>query len=320
MKIGTIGTNFITDYILENIEKTEGLSCGAVYSRKEETGRKLADKYHISKVYTDLDKMLQDDTIDCIYIASPNSLHFEQAKKALEHGKHVICEKPFTPIVSEAEILIRLAKEKHLFLFEGITTLYQPGYQWAKENLHLLGDLKLASCTFCQYSSLYDALMAGQTPNIFNPAFAGGSLMDINFYNIHFLVGLFGKPDRIEYFAGTHENGIDTHGILILQLGSLICQCTGAKDSKCENSVQIMGDKGYLHLTPGSSNCQHGKIVLRETEISVHQNESPWYYEMQGIAALVQKNDYDTCYQMLENTRTVVQILEKARKSAGLRF
>ena len=81
MKIGTIGTNFITDYILENIEKTEGLSCGAVYSRKEETGRKLADKYRISKVYTDLDQMLQDDSIDCIYIASPNSLHFEQAKK-----------------------------------------------------------------------------------------------------------------------------------------------------------------------------------------------------------------------------------------------
>lgn len=67
--------------------------------------------------------------------------------------------------------------------------------------------------------------------------------MDINLYNIQFLVGLFGKPDRIEYFAGTHENGIDTHGVLILQFGDIICQCSGAKDTSCENNIQIMGEK-----------------------------------------------------------------------------
>ena len=324
MRIGTVGTSFITHYILDNIAKTKVISCGAVCSRKEETGRKLADKYHVDRVYTCLEEMLKDDYIDFIYIASPNSLHYEQTRNSLEAGKNVICEKPFTPSASEAEELIALAKEKHLFLFEGITTLYQPCYQWTKEYIHLIGDLKMATCTFCQYSSRYDALMSGEPPNIFNPAFAGGALMDINLYNIHFLIGLFGKPDRVEYFAGTHANGIDTHGILILQFGNMICQCTGAKDTRCENNVQIMGDKGYIRITPGSSNCQDGKLILNRKdaaqELTIHQNESPWYYEIQGITELVKQKDYDTCYQRLENTLMVVQVLEQARKSARLTF
>ena len=111
MRVGTIGSGFIVKYILENIAKTEGICCEAVYSRTMETGRKLADEFGVSKVYTDLDEMCQDESIDVIYIASPNSLHYGHAKKALSYGKHVICEKPFTPTVKEAEELIQMATE-----------------------------------------------------------------------------------------------------------------------------------------------------------------------------------------------------------------
>ena len=141
-----------------------------------------------------------------------------------------------------------------------------------------------------------------------------------NLYNIHFLVGLFGKPDRIEYFAGTHENGIDTHGILILQFGDIICQCSGSKNTTCENNVQIMGEKGYIHVSPGSSNCQNSRLILRDSECSFCQKETPWYYEIQELTRIVQSSDYERCYQLLENTEIVVDILEKARKSAHLSF
>jgi predicted dehydrogenase len=83
MRIGTIGSGFIVEFILKNIQKTEGIFCEAVYSRTEEKGRALADKFGVQKVYTDLDAMCADPDIDFIYIASPNSLHFAHAKKAL---------------------------------------------------------------------------------------------------------------------------------------------------------------------------------------------------------------------------------------------
>lgn len=322
MRIGAVGTGSIVRSMLQNMEKVEGIACEAICSRKEETGRKLADEFGISKVYTDLDAMCQDPDLDFIYIASPNSLHYPQAKKALSCGKHVICEKPFTPTVKEAEELIRMAKERHLFLLEGITTIRQPNYHWVQERLDRIGDLKMATCTFCQYSSRYDAFQAGQVPNVFNPAFAGGSLMDINLYNIYFLVGLFGTPDQVAYYPGCLEGGIDTHGILILRFGSLICQCTGAKDTWCENNVQLLGDKGYLRITPCSSNCKDAVLVARgaEPEQSPHQDEDPWFYEIQELVKLVQDEDYETCYRNLELTVKVVDVLEKARKSAGIVF
>ena len=101
MKIGTIGTGFIVKNILESVNKIDGISCEAVCSRSEERGKRLADEFAVSKIYTDLDDMCQDPEIDFIYVASPNTLHYEQAKKALLHGKNVICEKPFTPFVAK---------------------------------------------------------------------------------------------------------------------------------------------------------------------------------------------------------------------------
>jgi len=320
MNIGILGTGSIARTMAAEFAKVPAFRCEAVCSRQQATGEALAQQFGIPKVYTDYDAMLADPDIELVYIATPNSLHYAQTKAALLAGKNVLCEKPFVPTVAEADELIALAKEKHLFLFEAITTAHHPNYALAKQYLDDIGSLRIVSCTFCQYSSRYDSLISGKLPNVFNPEFAGGALMDINLYNIHFLVGLFGKPDRIEYFAGTHENGIDTHGILILQFGDIICQCSGSKNTTCENNVQIMGEKGYIHVSPGSSNCQNSRLILRDSECSFCQKETPWYYEIQELTKIVRSNDYERCYQLLENTEIVVDILEKARKSAHLSF
>jgi predicted dehydrogenase len=314
MRIGTIGSGSIVEWILTAVAQTEGISCGAVYSRKEETGRKLADKFGVQKVYTDLDAMCQDVELDFIYIASPNSLHYEQAKKALSYGKNVICEKPFTPKLSEAQELAELAKEKHLFLFEGITVMYLPNYELIREKMGEIGNLKIVTAEYCQYSSRYDALMAGELPNVFNPAFAGGALMDINLYNLYFMCGLFGKPEQVQYFATRHANGIDTNGLLVMQYPDFRCQCTGAKDTWCENTVQIMGDKGYIRVPGGSNGCKEFTVVTKEKQETYNlQNGTPWFYEIQGITKIVSEENYEECYRRLEKTLEVVEILEKAR-------
>ena len=135
MKIGTIGSGFIVRTILSKVAVTEGIECKAVYSRSYENGRKLADEFGVDKVYTDLDGLCADPELDFIYIASPNSLHYDHVKKALENGKNVLCEKPFVPTAAEAEELIELAKAKNLCLIEMITTLYHPHFAWVQEQL-----------------------------------------------------------------------------------------------------------------------------------------------------------------------------------------
>lgn len=321
MKIGTIGTGSIVATMIENMQRTKYLNVQAIYSRKKETAREMADRFHVTKIYTDLDLMYQDDDIDCIYIASPNSLHYEHTKKALQSGKHVICEKPFTPTLKEARELSTLAKSKHLLLFEAITTVHHPNFAHIREYLPLIGDINLVLCTFCQYSSRYDVLQAGGLPNVFNPAFAGGALMDINLYNVYFVSELFGMPVDVQYYPTLHPNGIDTNGILILKYPDFLCQCTGAKDSFCENGVQLLGDKGYIHVTAASNSCDHIRVVRKgKPDITFAVAENQWYYEAQALSELLGKMDYDTCYKRLDKTLEVVDILEKARKSAGMCF
>lgn len=321
MRIGAIGTGGIAKSMVPEFQRSDVLKCTAIYSRKEETGRAMAEQYGIDKVYTSLDAMLADPDIDMIYVGTPNSVHYGQAKAALLAGKHVLCEKPFVPTVAEAEELIALAKEKHLFLFEAITTAHHPNYPVIRQQIPALGPVKLVVCTFCQFSSRYPALLEGKISPVLDPNFCGGALMDINLYNIHFVVGLFGAPDTVHYYPNFHTNGVDTSGILVLEYPGFVCQCTGAKDSAARNSVQIIGEQGRMEVTPSSSNCQSVELSIRgqESVFTLHQ-ENPWYYEVQDIGRIVAAGDYDTCYQLLETTRNVVSVLEQARKDGNLSF
>lgn len=321
MKLGVIGTGAITKSMLAEYQRCDKFEINAICSRKEETGRAMAEAFSIPKVYTSLPDMLADPEIEIVYVATPNSIHFSQAKAALLAGKHVICEKPFTPTVAEAEELIALAKEKHLLLFEAITLAHHPHYQFIRDNLAKLGKLKLVSATFCQFSSRYPALLAGNPSPVLNHAFAGGALMDINLYNIHFIVGLFGAPKSVRYFANRHETGVDTSGILLLEYEDFLCQCTAAKDSAARNGVQIVGVDGYMEITPSASNLQTVELNVRGADkITVHLPENPWYYEVQDLGRLVEEADYGYCYSSLNTTMDVVSVLEQARKYAGFDF
>ena len=160
--------------------------------------------------------------------------------------------------------------------------------------------------------------------------------MDINVYNIYLAVALLGKPDRVEYFAGLHENGIDIHGTVMLQYGDVVCQCIGAKDTMCDNSFQLLGDKGYIHITPGAGNLRTVKLVRRGAEDmgpagnnsktkgknreELELPEDQWFYEIQAISRLVAEGNKEVFHRNMEISRNVMEVMEKARKSAGMPF
>lgn len=322
MKIGTIGTGNIVETFLSGIETIEDTQCIAVYSRKEETGKTLANKFNVPKVYTDLDLLLDDEAIDFIYVASPNSLHYDYCLRALKKGKNVICEKPFTSTVQEVEALISLAKEKKLMLFEAITTIHLPNYKLIKENISKLGNIKIVQCNYSQYSSRYNQLLKGETPNVFSTKFSGGALQDINLYNLHFVMNMFGIPKDVSYFANLHPNGIDTSGILILKYPNFICECVGSKDTASVNSVQIQGEKGYLYVHNGANGCRKFTLHIGSEEITIdkQKNENNLYYEMLAFSEIYRKGDLKTCYDLLNYSHSVMKVIVAARKDAGIVF
>ena len=321
MNIGMVGTGSISHTMAKEFARLTTMPVVAVCSRNADTGIAMAHEFHIPKVYTEYDEMLADPEVELVYIATPNSLHFEQAKAALLAGKHVLCEKPIVPTVAQLDELLSLAKERRLLLQEAITTVNHPNYGLAKLFAKEIGDIKMVSCTFCQYSSRYDAFMNGQTPPVFDPAYCGGALMDLNVYNIYFIVGLFGDPKAVHYYPNRHANGIDTSGILILEYPDFVCQCTAAKDSSAHNSAQIIGSDGNILIEPGSNNCQKLVVTRKGKEPYISEiPDTPWRYEVIGASNFLIVPQDSVYEQRIREMRSAVAVLEAARKDAHLGF
>ncbi len=320
--IGAIGTGLIVDEFLNAVEATENVRCTAVYSRRMETARALADKHNIENIYTDYGALLDDEAVNFIYIASPNSLHYEHALKALEKGKHVICEKPFTSTVQEVKNLIDLAKEKNLFLFEAISTIHLPNYHKIKEKIKDIGNVKLVQCNYTQYSSRYDRFLQGEITNVFSPEFSGGALVDINIYNLHFVTGLFGKAGEVGYTANIAWNGIDTSGIVTLKYDDFVCECIGAKDSHSPNFIIIQGTKGYIRLNSPAQNCLSFELAIGDkTETYTEQTlANRLAYEVLEFGSIFRNKDLDKCYELLKHSLKVMETVVGARKHAGIVF
>lgn len=321
MKIGTVGTGFIVSNFIEAARDVEGIEIAAVYSRTLGQAEAFADKHAVTHRFCQKEAFLTADQFDFVYVAAPNSLHYQWTKEALLAGKNVICEKPFVSTAAEANELIELAKERELFLFEAITTPHLPNYQLLKDHLEKIGDLKIVQMNFSQYSSRYQAFLDGEKPNVFNPEFSGGALMDINYYNLYFAVGLFGCPKTITYYANV-AGGIDTSGVIILKYDGFIATLTGSKDSKSKNMVQIQGERGFILVPEESSRCLSFKVILQgeEKEYNVQKHPNVLYYELVEFEKIYACRDYAARDQLLINSRLITGLVEKARKEAGIYF
>ena len=320
--LGTIGSGSIVHTILDQVNVTDGIRLTAVYSRMEEKGKQLAAEYGAGRVYTDLDAFLADEEINTVYIASPNLLHYEQTRKALLAGKHVICEKPFCTKADQAMELTALAKEKRLFLADAVPTAYLPNLEVLKRELPKVGKVRLVLGNYSQYSSRYDLVLQGEVPNVFNPEYGGGCLMDINFYNVYLNAALFGKPLSSVYYPNRRGELADTSGVLIMQYDGFVSSSAGAKDTWGVNYFQIEGEKGHIYIRDGSNGLAEIRVVTKDSEETFDQQDNPeWrFYEVQKLTECMLAGDYEAVYGRLDVMIHVIEILEEARKKAGILF
>lgn len=212
LRLGVIGTNWITKQFVEAAVGTAQYTLAAVYSRHEDTAQAFIADTAPAKAFVDMATFLASD-IDVVYIASPNSLHAHQTVQALNAGKHVIVEKPMVTHPSQlAAIQAALDAHPEAMVFEAARHLYDPNFQVITNYLfthHISG----ASLNYMKYSSRFDAYLAGEQPNIFTTKFAGGALMDLGIYLVYAAVAWFGKPQRATYLPHLLASGVDGDGV-----------------------------------------------------------------------------------------------------------
>lgn len=320
MKIITVGSGVIVEDFIKATHSVNNVEVVGCYSRDLSRAKQFAQKMGIMKYYDSLSTIVADDEIDTVYIASPNALHYSQAKYFLENHKHVIIEKPIMSEVKNGLELLELAKKNKLFVFEAISNVHTPNFEVFKEHLDKLGPIKLVQANYSQYSSRYDLFMDGETPNVFNPAFSGGSLMDLNIYNIQLTYHLFGLPIDSHYFPNI-ERGIDTSGVLVMDYGSFKAVTSAAKDSASTSYFQVQGVNGYIRSTGPTNELPDVFVKTKDMEFTVDYNvKHRLVGEVETFGKLFEEKDFETVYHKFEQSLEVLSILEKSWNQANLGF
>ena len=246
IKYATIGRGSIAETFIEGARLTGRFSLEAVYSRNEETGREFAEKYGAKKVYTTLHDLCSDEEIEAVYIASPNSCHFEQSKALLLSGKHVICEKPITTNAKAYALLKDIADSEGLIYMEAIIPIYTKFREALKDALGEIGRISIARLNFSQRSSRLDAFLAGEKVNIFDMSLQAGTLMDLGIYCVYAAVDLLGMPKSITASASYLRGGADGAGAAIFDYGDFTAVLSYSKTGQTVLGSEIIGDKGSL--------------------------------------------------------------------------
>ncbi|MTD37977.1 gfo/Idh/MocA family oxidoreductase [Erwinia sp. CPCC 100877] len=320
IRLAVIGTNWITRQFVDAAHESGLYRLAAVYSRTLENAHDFARDYPVNRLFTSLETLARSDAIDAVYIASPNSLHFPQIQQMLRHGKHVICEKPLASNLQEVKAAIQLARDNQVVLFEAFKTAYLPNFAVLRQALPQVGKLRKALFNYCQYSSRYPRYLAGEPPNIFNPAFSSGSIMDIGYYCLATALALWGEPHAIQAHATLLESGVDGHGSVLMDYGEFSLTLLHSKVSDSTLPSEIQGEKGSL-VIERISELQRITFIPRggvPQDLTEPQHINTMLYEAETFARLVAEREVN--HPGLQLSRSTARLLTRIRAQTGVVF
>ena len=323
MKLGIIGAGVIVQDFLPRLVKLEGMEVVAIQAtpRDAETVDRLCRENNIPYGVYSFEELCALP-IDTVYVAVPNHLHYAISMQALEKGLNVIVEKPITSNDREARELAAMAEEKNCFIFEAVTTVYFPGFEKLKTWLPEIGTVKLVYLNYSKFSRRYAAFRRGEILPAFDPNKSGGALMDLNLYNLHFVMGLFGKPQSVKYYANI-ERQIDTSGSLVLRYPDFVAVCSAGKDSAAPYQFVIQGTEGYIsvQLPPNLL----GKLTLHRTDNTEEtfddgMSKDRLIPEFEWFIDCINRGDHKAAADRMRQSIAVSTVQTKARLDAGIRF
>ena len=323
LNFGVIGTSWITESFIDSAQATGKWKLVAVYSRTLGKANEFGSKYSVSNAYTSIEDMCEDKELDAVYIASPNSLHFEQAKVVLQAGKHAIVEKPVTSNMREFDALYKLGREapNGAKLIEAYRHVQERNFKVLQTSLSKLGKIYGGNFVFAQYSSRYTAVLKGESPTIFAKEYSGGCLVDMGVYPVCFALALFGKPVKQLYRPIMLHTGTDAGGPIVLDYEDF---SVTLYTSKCYTSTapsEVFGEKGTItvnSVTDIDSIKFISAVDKTSEQLAGTKAELNLMEEAAEFSRLISENDVEGISALEELSRNVVEVTEDLRKQNGI--
>ena len=284
---GIVGAGNIANKFAVALKNVDSAELVAVASTDKERGETFAKKYEIPYVFCGYDELAESDVVDAVYIATPHSHHIAGAELFLNAGKHVLCEKPMCVNAYQGQKLKECAEKNGVFLMEAMWTRFLPAIKDAQEIVRRgeIGEIMGIEADFCYAME--------RTPNrVYLNELAGGSLLDVGVYGLHFAAMFLGNsPEKIVALANTDGN-VDIHtNILLKYQNGAIANITSAVGLKKPANAYIYGTKGHIYMPH----------FYGATELFVSTEDGEEHIERKSIGDGFEEQIIEVCNCILNN-------------------
>ena len=242
---GIAAPGAIANKFAKAVKNVENAELVAVAARSEEKAKAFAEKYDIPNAFCGYEKMAEWDGVDAVYVATPHPFHKPVAEIYLNAKKHVLCEKPVCINAAQAKALKECAAKNGVFLMEAMWTRFLPAIKEAQEVVKSgeIGEVLGIEADFCY------RIEPEEDAKVFDNAIAGGSLLDVGVYGLHFAAIFLGSSPQSVSATANVENGVDMHTAVTLKYsGGAMASITSAINLQKPETAYIYGTKGHIYL------------------------------------------------------------------------
>ena len=317
MNVGIIGAGHIAEKAARTLAEMEGMSCLAIGSRSQKKAQDFAARFGITRAYGSYAELLQDPDIDLVYIATPHSCHFENARDAILAGKPCLVEKSFMMNAVEAAAILALAREKNVFIAEAIWPRYMPVRDMARQVIAsgVIGKPIMLTATL--------AYNVSEKERVLQPSLGGGALLDLGVYLLNFVRMYCDSPIRdLTTSCIRAATGVDASEVItFIHEDGTLSSVQASGFSQGANEGVIAGTTGYLVfddlINPTCLRiCRKRHIV--EREIPVPKQITGFEYQFQASADAISAGQLEPVQMPHAETLYIMHLMDRLRTEWGV--
>ena len=317
LRWGILSTGVIAKNFAEIARRMGGVELAAVASRNAQSAEAFGEAYGIAKRYASYEALAADPEVDIVYVATPHSRHYADMKLLIGAGKHILCEKSFTTDAAQAVEVLRMARERGVFVMEAFWTKLIPVYREV-ERLIADGAIGEVRSVTAQYG-----YTTGREARKFDAALAGGTLLDIGVYAIGFACMMLGYSfDDVLSQLILNEAGTDATDAILLRRGRAVAQLTCGIGFNMPTHGAVYGTKGHIDI-PEFKNPERVTLFVdgEKPRVIEHPFEVNGYeYEIREAERCVSESKLQSELMTWEQTVSVMRIMDEVRRQNGMRF
>ncbi|KAG6957056.1 hypothetical protein JG688_00011145 [Phytophthora aleatoria] len=327
LRWGILGCGRISHTFASNVKPLKTAIFHSCAARSLEKAQEFAKKHDIPHAYDSYEALCSDPEVDVVYIGTIHPTHCELALLALNHGKHVLVEKPMAMNAKEADAVITLAQQKHLFFMEGMWARFFPAIRYVHQVIDEggIGDVH-------HVHSAFGVEFKADNDRIWKKELGGGGLLDIGIYVLATATMVFGfEPEKVTSAGKLNEEGVDVYNSITLQYsGQRFATLEYSTLARMSETVTITGNKGRIFIQPPAHTTMEILVVMfeengKETEKTSRfpwptpsDHHSGFLYEAEAVTEAIHNNRIECSEYSHAESLGIMKIMDKFRHDLGL--